>query len=226
MNKLLLALSLSLLSTTVFAADAVVEEVVVDVAPVFSWTGGYVGIQAGGGWGDSDFRDGPPNAVADIVDIDGFLVGGTIGYNYALSPMFVVGLEGDVAYADIDGSFGPGSLAGGFGCGSGPCATEIDWLATLRGRIGVTFDRFMIFGTGGFAVAGVESQIQNSPSYQVDDTSSGWTAGGGVEYAFSDQWSAKVEYLHVDLGDTDQASNGFFTDNDLDIVRAGINFHF
>lgn len=227
MNKLLLALSISLLSTTAFAADAVIEEIPVEVAPVFSWTGGYVGIQAGGGWGESDFRQGAPNPVPDTLDFDGFLVGGTAGYNYAFSPSFVVGIEGDIAYADIDGSFGPGDLAGGFGCGSGPCTTEIDWLATLRGRLGFTFDRFMIFGTGGLAAAGVESGIENTTTFQVDDTLVGWTAGGGVEYAFSDRWSAKVEYLHVDLDDTDEAANGFFTENnELDVVRAGINFHF
>lgn len=224
MNKLLLALSFSLLSTTAFAADAVIEEAVVEVAPVFSWTGGYVGIQGGGAWGDSDFREDNPSP--DIVDIDGYLIGVTAGFNYALSPMFVVGVEGDIAYADIDGSFGPGVLPGGFNCGSGPCTTEIDWLATLRGRLGVTFDRFMIFGSGGVAAAGVESQIETNPDFFVDDTSVGWTAGGGVEYAFSDQWSVKVEYLHVDLGETDSAPNDFRTDNDLDIVRAGVNFHF
>ena len=224
MNKLLLVLSLSLLSTTAFAADVVIEEAAVEVAPVFSWTGGYVGIQAGGGWGESDFRQSNPSP--DIVDIDGFLIGGTAGFNYALSPSFVAGIEGDIVYADIDGSFGPGDLPGGFKCGVGPCTTEIDWLATVRGRVGVTFDRFMIFGTGGLAVAGVESQIENTSAFQVDDTLVGWTAGGGVEYAFSDQWSAKVEYLHVDLGETDAAPNNFRTDNDLDVVRAGVNFHF
>lgn len=123
-------------------------------------------------------------------------------------------------------SFGPGFLPGGFGCGSGPCTTEIDWLATARGRAGLTFDRLFIFASGGVAAAGVESQIENTTDFQISETSVGWTVGGGAEYAFSDRWSAKLEYLHVDLGDTDAAANGFFTTNELDIVRGGINFHF
>ena len=230
MKKLIITCAMTVsVCAPALAADAVAYEpapAAPALAAPYDWSGFYAGATAGYGWGESDMRQGAPGPVPDTVDIDGFLLGGNVGYNHALNSRFAIGVEGDVAFSGIDGSFGPGFLPGGFGCGSGPCTTEIDWLATARGRAGLTFDRLFIFASGGVAAAGVESQIENTTDFQISETSVGWTVGGGAEYAFSDRWSAKLEYLHVDLGDTDAAANGFFTTNELDIVRGGINFHF
>ena len=102
MKKLLLGLTLSLLASSAFAADAIVQEAV-DVAPVFSWTGGYIGLQAGYAWGDGyiDQIDGPGFVETDP---DGFLGGVYAGYNYQMSSNIVIGAELDLVYAGVDGS--------------------------------------------------------------------------------------------------------------------------
>jgi outer membrane immunogenic protein len=121
----------------------------------------------------------------------------------------VVGLEGDVQYADFgrDGVFdfdGDGVFDDDF--------NTSDWFGTVRARAGVAFDRALIYATGGFAFA---------------DDSTGWTVGGGVEYAFTNNLSAKIEGLYVNLdGDDDNFLPGFDNEVDFGVVRAGLNFRF
>jgi len=196
-------------------------------AAVFSWHGTYVGVTAGYGWGDSRFDDG---ATSNPFDIKGFIAGGTIGGNLQLHGRWVVGIEADLSFSDISGSFGPGNLGqpngGAWGCGSGPCRTEVEWFGTLRGRVGPTFGRTLMYATGGLAFGQVKSGIDNSATFQTDRTNMGWTVGGGIEHSLSSNWSGKIEYLHVDLGWT-SVSNGFFkADADFDLVRAGLNYRF
>ncbi len=207
-----------------FAADAVAE---LPVASTYNWSGGYVGLTAGYGWGDSKFNDG---GESNPFDIKGFIGGVTVGYNYQFNQNWVAGIEADLSYSGIKGSFGPGNLGepggGSWTCGSGACVTKVDWYSTVRGRIGYAFDNILVYGTGGLAVGHVKSGIDNSSSYQASRTNVGWTAGGGVEYAFNQNWTAKLEYLHVDLGWTG-LSNGFFkSDAKFDAVRIGLNYKF
>ena len=194
----------------------------------FSWTGFYVGATAGYGWGESRFDDG---ATSNPFDLDGFVAGGTLGYNYQFHGTWVVGLEADISYSDISGSFGPGNLGqpngAGWGCGSGPCVTDVNWFGTVRGRVGPTLGPVFFYATGGFAYGEFESAIQNTTTWRTGNTNVGWTAGGGIEYAFAPNWSAKVEYLHVDLGWSDRTpAQNFKSDAEFDIVRAGLNYQF
>jgi outer membrane immunogenic protein len=194
-------------------------------APLFNWTGFYVGVQGGYGWGDSRFNDG---VSSNWFDIDGWFAGATIGYNFQLTPNWVAGVEADLS-SGISGSFGPGNLGqpngAGWGCGSGPCVTDIKWFGTLRGRLGYAVNNWLLYGTGGFAWGKLKSEIENTTDFVVSDTNSGWTAGVGLEYAVSPVWTAKVEYLHVDLGWT--KTQGFFkSDTRFDLVRVGINYRF
>ncbi len=175
-------------------------------APLFTWTGFYVGVNAGYGWSDDDFD------AVDFADDDndgGFIGGAQIGYNYQIGS-FVVGLEGDIQYADFgrDGVFNFTDEDGDILQGE---LESSDWFGTVRARAGVAFDRALIYATGGFAFA---------------DDATGWTAGGGVEYAFTNNLSAKIEALYVSL-DADN-NNDFDFDNDVDfgVVRAGLNFRF
>lgn len=192
--------------------------------PVLSWSGLYVGATVGGGWGDSRSNDGLPS---NTFDIDGAVVGGTVGYNLMASPNVLLGVEADVSWSGISGKFGPGNLGqpngGGWGCGSGPCRTSIDWFGTLRARLGYVAGPWLLYGTGGLAFGGIKSGIDNSTTFQASDTNFGWTAGLGAEFAVSRGVTAKLEYLHVDLGYTDVHHGFFKADAKFDVVRAGLN---
>jgi outer membrane immunogenic protein len=178
---------------------------IIAAAPIFTWTGFYVGVNAGYGWSNDDF-----DAVdfADEGDDGGFVGGAQVGYNYQIGS-FVVGLEGDIQYADFgrEGAFD----VDGDGDEDGVFETS-DWFGTVRARAGVAFDRALIYATGGFAFA---------------DDSTGWTAGGGVEYAFTNNLSLKVEGLYVNLeNDDDFDFDGFDGETDFGVIRAGLNFRF
>jgi outer membrane immunogenic protein len=180
------------------------------MAPLYNWTGFYVGINGGGAWGSSDFA--APFTTGSF-DISGGVVGGTVGYNWQMGQI-VFGLEGDVDWSNIRGSVP---------CGLTTCETRNSWLGTARGRLGYAFDRFMPYVTGGLAVGDIKTTIAGVGS--ASDTKAGWTVGGGLEAAIAGPWTAKVEYLYVDLGRGGSilGSDAKFTTN---IVRAGLNFRF
>jgi outer membrane immunogenic protein len=180
------------------------------VAPPFTWTGAYVGINGGYGWGNSDFSAPFPSSS---FDTSGGLVGGTLGYNYQMNQI-VFGIEGD-----IDASW----IKGNGTCGGFACQTKNTWLGTVRGRLGYAFDRFMPYVTGGAAFGDIDNTITGVGS--ASETKAGWTVGGGLEANVWGPWSAKVEYLYVDL---DRAAPVLGSDAKFqsNIVRAGLNYHF
>lgn len=195
------------------AADISRRQAMPTKAPMYeapyNWTGFYVGINGGYGWGTSGISAPFPGSLAT----NGGLVGGTVGYNWQMGQT-VFGFEGDIDWSNLRGS--------GI-CGVTTCQTRNDWLSTARGRIGYAFGRFLPFVSGGAAfgdinnnVAGVGSAIQ---------TKAGWTLGGGVEAAIAGPWTAKIEYLYADLG---HGASVLGTDASLktNIVRGGINYHF
>ena len=167
----------------------------------YNWSGFYLGVN-GGGWGNSDSSDGFRG-----------LVGGTVGYNYQVSQT-VFGLEGDIDWSD---------LRRHGNCAAFSCQTRNNWLSTVRGRLGYTFDRFMPYVTGGVAFGDIKTSVAGIGDSNT--TRTGWTVGGGLEAAIAGPWTAKVEYLYVDLGSGDSpvgSSENFKTN----IVRAGINYRF
>jgi outer membrane immunogenic protein len=173
-------------------------------APVFNWTGAYIGLNGGGGWGKSNY------AGLDKYDVSGGLIGATIGYNWQFGT-WVFGLEGDIDWTGIRGS----------GTNLYGATTKNDFLATMRGRVGYSFDRFMPYVTGGLAIGNINA---NDYWFSKSQTNAGWTVGAGVEFAFAPQWTAKVEYLYVDLGSVDLV--GVNTDFYTNIVRGGVNLKF
>jgi outer membrane immunogenic protein len=184
----------------------------------YNWTGFYVGINGGGGWGTSQWSN-----VGGAVDFNtsGGLVGGTLGFNYQIGQT-VVGLEGDLDWTNIRGSTGSGICVGG------TCETKNSWLGTVRGRIGYAFDRFLPYLTGGLAVGDIKATPVGLGS--STETKAGWTLGGGLEFAVAGPWTAKVEYLYVDLGKTTCETGVCGTPTDVDfranVVRAGLNYRF
>jgi outer membrane immunogenic protein len=181
----------------------------------YNWTGLYLGINGGGAWGDSDWNGGIINNSPS-----GAMIGLTAGYNWqALGSPWVFGLEGDIDWTNIRDS-SP--------CGAGTsCETRNDWLGTFRGRVGYSWDRVMPYVTGGLALGNVKAAVPGVGSWS--DTNVGWTIGAGVEAVVAGNWTAKVEYLYADLGDTScGALCGGLNNVDLRLntVRAGFNHRF
>jgi outer membrane immunogenic protein len=205
--------------------------------PMFSWTGFYVGLNLGGGWQE---RNNNNWGWGGGSSSNGGIVGGAqIGYNYQLSPMFVVGVETDFQGTSIGSGGGNNNnnwwLFGGgfpgFGWGGGGAA-RIDWFGTVRGRLGLTlpnWPQLMIYGTGGFAYGDVRGAGLWAPWSQ---TQTGWTAGGGVEWAFMPNWSAKAEYLYTELSGNNNNNWGWGWGGNANnrtrfhTIRAGLNYHF
>jgi outer membrane immunogenic protein len=184
------------------------------VAPVFSWTGFYLGLNGGGGFGRSAWDS------TGSFNTSGGLVGGTIGYNYQIGQA-VVGIEGDIDWADINGTTNNA-------CGLG-CKTSDSWLSTVRGRLGYAADRFMPYITGGAAFGDVKAATPGFAGANSDRA--GWTLGAGLEFAVAQNWSVKAEYLYVDLGkfNCGISCGAAVTDNvsfTTNLVRAGVNYHF
>jgi outer membrane immunogenic protein len=200
--------------------------------PPFSWTGFYVGLNAGYGFGNSSWTT-PVGSVGSYT-MNGALAGGTIGGNYQIG-QFVVGAEGDIDWQNLRGV-----SQNGF-CGIaavGGCATASDWLATLRARAGFAADRALFYVTGGGAFTDIKPST-GALSYG-GGTEVGWTGGGGVEYAITDNWTAKVEYLYasfqkatcnaascapVNAAPTFAIAPASVTFHE-NLVRAGVNYKF
>jgi len=186
-------------------------------SPAYNWSGFYLGINGGGGWGHSYWDTGTTG-----IGTSGGLVGGTAGYNYEFNNHFVLGVEGDIDWAHLTGTNASA------GCVAG-CTTSDTWLSTVRGRAGYAFGGIMPYVTGGLAVGDIRAA---TPGFAgASDTNAGWTAGGGIEFALPGNWTAKAEYLHVDLGrfNCGVSCNGTPTDNVSmhdDVVRAGVNYRF
>jgi outer membrane immunogenic protein len=203
-------------------------------APMFSWTGFYIGGHVGYGWGNNDFTDntGYFGAGAGATygnDTDGFLGGVQAGFDYQFAPNWVLGIEGQVSWSNVDGTTSYPAVGGTF-------TNEMNWLSSVTGRLGFTAgSNWLIYGKGGVAWADFDHTINDTTflaASTASDTKIGWTAGAGIEYAFAPGWSAKVEYQYYDFGkDTYNfpLSGGTFpfdVDNNIHTVKAGLNWRF
>jgi outer membrane immunogenic protein len=183
----------------------------------YNWTGFYVGINGGGGWGKSNW-DGIPTGS---FNTSGGLVGGTLGYNWQTGP-WVLGLEGDLDWANINGN------SSAVGCVPN-CNTKTDWLGTARGRVGYAFDRILPYVTGGLAVGDIKASQTGFAG--ASSSRAGYALGGGVEFAIAGNWTAKAEYLYVNLGSISCAAgicDGLATNvkDSMNLFRGGLNYRF
>jgi outer membrane immunogenic protein len=230
--SLVLALAGASLLTSAFAAQAADMPAHARAAPVYKappaqpydWTGFYLGINGGYAGARSSWSDPAAGADSGRFTGNGGLLGGQLGYNWQIDKA-VLGVESDIDWANINGSSAPGGVCATDG--GGQCQTKQSWLGTTRARFGYAFDRFLPYVTGGVAYGNIQAVQPTGTSTATD---AGWTAGGGVEYGINKNWSAKAEYLHIDLGTATfmGAASGTTTlsapvTNDL--VRAGLNYH-
>lgn len=243
-------------------APAPVYKAPMPVPVVYGWTGCYAGVNAGGVWGSSQntwsgitesggaFAAGAatvlPAAANATINSSGFTGGGQIGCNYQTGA-WVFGGEADIEYNGLSGNRSaisqalptivPGNITETF---------SSHWLSTVRGRLGYAAGSLLFYGTGGLAIANVNSFDQVCfptaafPACSTgtgSETRTGWAAGGGVEWAFAPRWTVKAEYLHVDLGTntyTAVSSAAAFPNATIqqahqireDIARIGVNYRF
>jgi outer membrane immunogenic protein len=189
------------------------------VAPVYNWGGIYWGVNGGYGFGKTEWTLPAIGATTGNFSTSGYVVGGTLGFNYQMDA-FVLGLEGDLDATGINGSSSSCTPA---------CETKNTWLSTVRFRAGYAADRVLFYATGGGAFGNIEAGASGN---FVSTTKAGWTAGAGIEAAFADNWTARVEYLFVDL------QNGSFNAGtpvlatpttvsfDGSLIRLGIDYKF
>jgi len=202
------------------------------VAPAFSWTGFYLGAQIG--W--SHIRDtqdlSSPSFAWSVSDTaDGFLGGVHGGYNLQIS-QFVLGVEADFEGNTTNHTF----LVGGPFSVDTAATEKLRWQGSLRGRLGIAFDRVLVYGTGGWAFGEFEDSYVTPGSIfaeSVSSTRNGWTAGGGVEFAFWTNLTARAEYRYTDWGSHTNNLNVFLAPPGTSVdhvtqhaVRVGLSYKF
>lgn len=245
--------AVALTATAAAAADlparAAPPPPVIAAVPLFTWTGFYVGGQVGYAWSDNNnnfdgigtvyTRNGAGALVPTTVgfgntgDNDGFLAGVHAGYNLQLGTL-VVGVEGDVEGVfgnDNNNAFAGVVYLDAFGnpVSYAIAGTDLDWQASIRARVGVAFDRALIYATGGFAFGGISGGFSNSFYGNNDDTITGWTLGAGVEYAFTNNLTTRLEYRYTNYSGNDSIFNNVSLgggDLDFHTVRVGLSYKF
>lgn len=216
------------------AADMPVKAPIAPAPIVYNWTGFYIGGHIGGARASTQYTD--PLAAAGVrntfnTDPDGFIGGGQLGFNYQ-SGSWVFGVEGDISWANVSGSAsGPVTPPAG-----SILDTDVKWLATLTGRVGYAWNRWLLYVKGGAAWMSVDHSFSNvgPPAFTnvVSDTHSGWIVGAGVEWAFAGNWSAKLEYNYMDFGTDTLTFPGLGVAFPLDVdqqvhaVKLGVNYRF
>jgi len=190
---------------------------VVAPVPFYNWGGFYLGVNGGGGWGSSSHTDSNFGISTGDFGVSGGLVGGTLGYNYQAGN-WVLGMESDLDWAKVVGN--SGTFAPGVNYNS-----YLQWLGTVRGRVGIAYDRFLPYVTGGLAVGDVKGTINGPVTMSGVNTDTGWTVGAGVEYGITPSLSVKAEYLYVDLGASAPVP-GDNVDLKSHVVRGGLNWRF
>ena len=201
--------------------------------PVFSWTGFYVGLNGGYGWQSQTdpvemlTNDITPVNLGDAIAASrgtigdlraqGGFAGGQLGYNYQFAPYLLVGIETDFQGSSIKDSVGPAGFTNPNGTFPivGSADVRLSWFGTVRGRIGFTASNWLFYGTGGFAYGNVDYRITANEvgpgllfqtSMSSNSTSTGWVAGGGVEYGITRNVTVKAEYQYLDFGTVSASS--------------------
>jgi opacity protein-like surface antigen len=195
------------LTSAAAAADLVIEEPPVAVAPAATWAGAYVGIHVGGAGGtetdnQSEIFDGGP-APADSFDLSGWLLGLHAGANLQMDS-FVIGLEGVVDVTNIEGS-ADYEYYDGQDPYTGTLSFTSNWQASLNVRAGVAVDTLLFYGAAGVAIADGTLHDDSDEDGVYEDTAThvGWTVAAGAEYMFDPNWSGRVELRYSDYGDAD-----------------------
>jgi outer membrane immunogenic protein len=198
------------------------------VAYGYNWSGCYIGVQGGFAalrtTNSFSLTGAPPYAADGDSDGNGGLFGGHIGCNYQVSN-WVFGVEGDLEWAGIDGDDG--------GFGGDTNELSIRWMGSLRGRLGYAWSSTLLYMTGGAAFTGARSSVLDPGEQESHKRNHivGWTLGAGLEQAFGNNWSARIEYRYTDFGSRgfNLPVNGYVerhNDISLHAIRLGLTYRF
>ena len=233
MTKVLGVVGATLLfASTAFAADLPARAPLKapPLIPIYNWTGFYIGGNAGGVWDTASVTDNFFGvSISDTRS--GFIGGGQIGYNWQVSPQFVLGVEWMFDGTSISSGFGP--VSDGLG-NTFSASDKVSWLTTVTGRLGYAANNvlFYVKGGGGWVHESANATVVQangivfSPS--ASDTKGGWVVGGGIEYGFTPNWTTKVEYQHLGLNDVTIVGVGdsITLSRHFDMVTVGLNYKF
>jgi outer membrane immunogenic protein len=239
-RRLVLAIILSSALTSVAPAQAadLSSQYKAPLAPAFNWSGFYGGLDLGGASASDTVvqstRVAPFSSTK--VSSSGVVGGGQFGYNWLPIPNLLLGIEADVSGADLNGT--------ATYIGKPQFNEKVDAFGTARGRAGYVWNNWLFYGTGGFAWSDdtftrtqISAGATTPPLGDVRTNApmrTGWTAGGGIEWGFARNWTARLEYLHLDLSDEtfsfNPPNNVFRSIDegrlDIDTVRLGVNYLF
>src|SRR5262245_29210747 len=252
------------LSTVVLAAITITPGLAADLRrptykappppPVWSWTGCYIGVNGGYGWRNEDHTNnftvsvGSALFVSQSTGAEGGFGGGQVGCNYQTGA-FVWGIEADIEGSGIKDGFGLTAFPAPPGGHAFTASAEerLKWFGTVRGRLGVALDRVLLYGTGGVAFGKTEYSFfaadpgGNNSTLVADSNKTGYVVGAGIEWAFLNNWTAKVEYQYLNFGTIGSvtapiltpagAPTGVFATgdsfrNDYHTIRVGLNYRF
>jgi outer membrane immunogenic protein len=254
-GKLLLAGTIAFavagLGSQALAADMPVKAAPRPVVAAYNWTGWYVGGHIGGGWSGIDITNVNGNApfpagTQNSTNQSGVLGGIQAGFNYQMNSNWVVGVEGDYSWASLKGDDTRFSVVPGFTASRlNSTHTEVDWMATVTGRVGYSVSNWLLYAKGGAAWAHKEENgttVDPTAGNLLrtvitgDETRFGWTVGAGAEWGFAPNWSAKFEYNYLDFGTDRESRNATYlvgtglnplvrdTDFHIRVVKAGLNY--
>jgi outer membrane immunogenic protein len=224
----LIAVTAAVVSTSAVAADLPMKAPpYVPPAPVWNWSGFYIGGHIGAVFGgDNGF-------ASDVLVLNGnnrdaaFMGGGQVGADYQFGTNWVIGIEGQISgLSNSDRTFTDGF---------GTLRDRTDWIASVTGRLGYTWGPGLIYAKGGVGFRdnnGLTMVSLGNPAFVVDRNDTGYTVGGGLEYMFSPNWSAKIEYQYFNFDNTNITTLGFATGtglnfrDDFHTVKVGLNYRF
>lgn len=234
--------ALSLLTVSAFGAD-LGRPTPLPAPPPFTWTSCYAGLSGGGGFGQKNLTDtagvvSPLSGFTSVnLDTSGYMLGGQIGCNYQFAPNWVIGIEGAASGGNIGGNTAPaqpGAIAGD----NATFKETTDLLTSLTARAGYAWDRWLVYGKGGVALVddrySAAGTFLGTPyDFEAVETRLGWTAGAGIEWALSNDWSVRLEYDYYGFGTRnvtfiDQISGTAGPEQikqDIQTIMLGVNLH-
>jgi outer membrane immunogenic protein len=244
MTKFNILLSAAAVAAVVAAAGGISSASAADVSPgkTSLYDGFYIGVTGGYGTGNADVnaklradhRDSSSALVSEDgkSDLQGGMIGGLVGYDYNLGNGFVIGALGDLSWSGLNADVDVDPARAGVSGSDYSFDTSVDWLATVRGRVGFEMGNALIYGTGGLAFGGVDSELKVSGGGGIGSdggTQVGWTIGAGISYMATEHIMLGAEYLYVDLGEQSYdfgRSGNADVDVDMNIIRGSISYKF
>jgi len=208
-------------SSGAFAADMAYRTPIMPL-PIYNWTGFYVGGNVGGAWETGTISD--SFGVSLSNSRSGFIGGGQVGYNWQISPQFVLGVEGMFDGTDISSNATGTFLS---------ASEKVDWMSTVAARFGYAANNWLFYGKAGggwVRDSATLTSVATGLSVSASDTSGGWLLGAGIEYGFTPNWTMRVEYDHLELSDVSR-TGPFLGDTvtlsrRFNMVTAGVNYKF